>query len=63
MNEFDKIVADDKSTRWLREKQMLPSQWGLSTTAMASIRRLPIALRIFDSPSFVYDFSLYPEIN
>jgi hypothetical protein len=61
--DFDNLVADDKSKTWLKENQLLPSQWELLEPEMAFIRKHSVALRVFNSPSFVYDFSLYPVVN
>lgn len=61
--DVDNLVADYRSSIWLRDNGLLPSQWGLPNHEIEFIRTHSIALRIFNSPSFVYDFSLYPSLN
>ena len=60
---FDQLVVSDKSKSWLKAQELLPSQWELSDLDMMYILTHRLGLRIFFSPAFTYNFSLYPVVN
>ncbi|MEI6779285.1 MAG: hypothetical protein WCQ21_00060 [Verrucomicrobiota bacterium] len=62
-NELDQIVVDDKSKLWLRDNQLVPRTWEISDQEAMRIRSHRVGLRVFFSPAFTYDFSLYPVVN
>jgi hypothetical protein len=62
-NELDEIIVDDQSKLWLRENHLLPSSWEIPVDEVLRIRHHSVGLRVFFSPAFTYDFSLYPVVN